>query len=498
MLANITATALGETASLLETSGLKLETPSPRDRVGFQMSNEDKSLKTSFQVLTVVMTLLVFGGAIWVAKEQMGERIREQVLARYAQELYAISLVHQVTMLESAEVVFLDDPSDQLVVYGEVADLSGALGVRLFTMDGEFLISSPENIADGSVPPTHMESIAEFIPASRLSGALPINEVFWEPLLETGFVGQKTLAVRDVVLPVHVADEDELLGVAQFLFDASDALDDIAELNDGLFRQGLFIFAVGGGVIALLLSLSFARINRTHRSLAKRTFALKKANQELALSDRTSAVGGVTSHLIHGLRNPLAGLRAYLDADAPGQVDLSSAQSAAKRMEEMVDNIVRTLGENASGVVYQLSISELLEIFQARIAPIASEQRVKLSVSGTGGRELDNREGNLVLLILENLTQNALEACEQAGRVTVRASEAGGVTVFEVCDNGGGLPETVKRSLFQPGQTSKKQGSGLGLAISGQLAASMGAELALVKSDENGTTFRLTLAKRND
>ncbi|MFQ3169410.1 MAG: hypothetical protein ACI8QI_001977, partial [Limisphaerales bacterium] len=82
------------------------------------MSNDDKSLKTSFQVLTVAMTLLVFGGAIWVAKEQMGERIREQVLARYAHELYAISLVHQVTLVESAEVVFMDDPSDQLVVYG--------------------------------------------------------------------------------------------------------------------------------------------------------------------------------------------------------------------------------------------------------------------------------------------------------------------------------------------------------------------------------------------
>ena len=62
---------------------------------------------------------------------------------------------------------------------------------------------------------------------------------------------------------------------------------------------------------------------------------------------------------------------------------------------------------------------------------------------------------------------------------------------------GGGLPETVKGALFQPGQTSKEQGSGLGLAISGQLAASMGAELLLAKSDENGTTFRLTLAKRN-
>ena len=299
-------------------------------------------------------------------------------------------------------------------------------------------------------------------------------------------------------MPVHVADEDELLGVVQFLFDGSDALADIDELNDGLFQQGVFIFAAGSSVIALLLSFSFARINRIHRSLVKRTFALKRANQELALSNRTSAVGGVASHLIHGLRNPLAGLRAYLDVETPDQNDLSSAQSAAKRMEEMVDNIVRTLGEDAGSVVYRLSITELLDIFQVRIVPIVSEHQVKLIVNGTGDRDLDNREGNLILLILENLTQNALEACEQDGLVTVRASETSGVTVFDVSDTGGGLPETMKGTLFQPGQTSKEQGSGLGLAISGQLAASMGAKLALTKSDENGTTFRLTLGERND
>ena len=461
------------------------------------MNNESKSLKTGFQVLTVISTLLVFGGAIWLAKEQMGGRIREQVLARYAQELYAISLVHQVTMVESAEAMFMDDASDQLTVYGGVAELSGALGVRLYTADGEYLISSPENIAEGSLSAGQFESARSLVPLSVLNDKLPVEDVFWEPLLEGEPLGQ-TLTVRGVIVPVHVADEDELLGVAQFLFDGSDALADIDELNDGLFQQGVFIFAAGSSVIALLLSFSFARINRIHRSLAKRTFALKKANQELALSDRTSAVGGVTSHLIHGLRNPLAGLRAYLDVETPDQNDLSSAQSAAKRMEEMVDNIVRTLGEDAGSVVYRLSITELLDIFQARIAPIVSEHRVKLTVNGTGDRELDNREGNLILLILENLTQNALEACEQDGLVTVRASETSGSTVFDVSDTGHGLPETMKGTLFQPGQTSKEQGSGLGLAISGQLAASMGAKLALTKSNENGTTFRLTLGKRND
>mgnify|MGYP001162242227 FL=1 len=460
------------------------------------MSNEDKDLRTGFQVLTVVSTLLVFGGAIWLAKEQMGGRIREQVLARYAQELYAISLVHQVTMAESAEVLFLEDVTDQLSVYGAVAELSGALGVRLYTPDGEFLISFPENISDGTLSAGQLHSAGLLAPTSGLNQALLARNVFWEPLLE-GESAEEPLTIREVVLPVHVADEDELLGVAQFLFDGSDSLADIAELDGGLFRQSIFIFAVGGGVIALLLSASFVRINRVHGSLARRTFALKRANQELALSDRTSAVGGVASHLIHGLRNPLTGLRGYLDAGAPGQDDLSSAQSAVKRMEGMIDNIVRTLGENASGVTYELSVAELLEIFQTRIEPIAGEQGVRIDVSGAGGRELDNRDGNLVLLILENLTQNAIEACGQAGRVTVRASATGGVTVFDVSDTGGGLPETVKASLFQPGQTSKEQGSGLGLAISGQLAASMGAELFLTKSDENGTTFRLTLAKRN-
>jgi len=393
--------------------------------------------------------------------------------------------------------MFMDDASDQLTVYGGVAELSGALGVRLYTADGEYLISSPENIAEGSLSAGQFESARSLVPLSVLNDKLPVEDVFWEPLLEGEPLGQ-TLTVRGVIVPVHVADEDELLGVAQFLFDGSDALADIDELNDGLFQQGVFIFAAGSSVIALLLSFSFARINRIHRSLVKRTFALKRANQELALSNRTSAVGGVASHLIHGLRNPLAGLRAYLDVETPDQNDLSSAQSAAKRMEEMVDNIVRTLGEDAGSVVYRLSITELLDIFQARIAPIVSEHRVKLTVNGTGDRELDNREGNLILLILENLTQNALEACEQDGLVTVRASETSGSTVFDVSDTGHGLPETMKGTLFQPGQTSKEQGSGLGLAISGQLAASMGAKLALTKSNENGTTFRLTLGKRND
>ena len=43
------------------------------------MGNEDNSPKVARQALVVFLTLLVFGGGIWLAKEQMGQRIREQV-----------------------------------------------------------------------------------------------------------------------------------------------------------------------------------------------------------------------------------------------------------------------------------------------------------------------------------------------------------------------------------------------------------------------------------
>ena len=453
-------------------------------------------MKTSRQVLVVLTTLLVFGGGIWLAKDQMGNRIREQVLARHAQELYAISLVHQVTMLESGEVLFLENIADQLSVYGAVAELSGALGMRLYSPDGEFLVSFPENISNGLLDEKYLHSVKLLTPVGTMNESATAAEVFWEPLLE-GKTTEEPLPFRGVVLPIHVADEDDLLGVAHFLFDGSYALADIAELDAGLFRQGLFIFAVGGSAISLLLATSFIKLNRIHRSLAKRTFALKQANQELALSNRTSAVGSVASHLIHGLRNPLAALRTYLDGDSLDREELPAAKAAAQRMEGIIDNIVRTLGENASGVTYKLSARELLEIFHSRGEPIADEQGVKLKVNGSGERELDNRESNLVLLILENLAQNAIEALNRGGQVAVCSTERNGGTAFEVSDNGRGLPEAVKESLFQPGNTSKAQGSGLGLAISSQLAGALNADLALVKSDENGTTFRLTLAKRN-
>ena len=67
-------------------------------------------------------------------------------------------------------------------------------------------------------------------------------------------------------------------------------------------------------------------------------------------------------------------------------------------------------------------------------------------------------------------------------------------TAIEVTDDGPGLPEQVRRNLFQPFTGSTRVGgSGLGLSIARDLMRGHGGDVELGRTGKDGTTFRLTL-----
>ena len=106
---------------------------------------------------------------------------------------------------------------------------------------------------------------------------------------------------------------------------------------------------------------------------------------------------------------------------------------------------------------------------------------------------LSNRDANLVMLILENLIQNAVQATPAGKSVRLTVADAENGLVFEIADEGSGLPENVRASLFSPCRSTKPGGSGIGLALSKQLATQLGAELSLQTSTPQGSVFRLIL-----
>ena len=112
-----------------------------------------------------------------------------------------------------------------------------------------------------------------------------------------------------------------------------------------------------------------------------------------------------------------------------------------------------------------------------------------------------------ILEILVNLVNNAWDALDgarasgelqAAPRIVVRAGvRASREAWFEVEDNGPGIPDEIRSSIFKFGFTTKPNGQGIGLHASANTAATLGGSLKLAaRSSEPGCLFRLAVPCR--
>jgi signal transduction histidine kinase len=64
-----------------------------------------------------------------------------------------------------------------------------------------------------------------------------------------------------------------------------------------------------------------------------------------------------------------------------------------------------------------------------------------------------------------NLLDNAIDAVDGQGRITVRTARENGRVLVEVADDGPGIPEDVRERIFEPFYTTKDVGEGTGLGL---------------------------------
>jgi signal transduction histidine kinase len=90
--------------------------------------------------------------------------------------------------------------------------------------------------------------------------------------------------------------------------------------------------------------------------------------------------------------------------------------------------------------------------------------------------------------LFENLVRNAVEHAGADVTVTVGALDDG----FYVADDGPGIPEDERETVFEAGYSTSTEGTGFGLSIARKVAAAHDWEIRVRDSADGGTRFEIT------
>lgn len=104
--------------------------------------------------------------------------------------------------------------------------------------------------------------------------------------------------------------------------------------------------------------------------------------------------------------------------------------------------------------------------------------------------------GDPVLLewALEAMVKNAIDALQgREGTITLRVAQEDGLASVRVMDDGPGVPKELRRTLFEPGVSTKRGGWGIGLALARRVVEDAHAGELVLESTDAGSCFLMRL-----
>lgn len=208
----------------------------------------------------------------------------------------------------------------------------------------------------------------------------------------------------------------------------------------------------------------------------------------------------------HEIRTPLNGVIGFseLCSAEPLTGEVASYVAQIQRSSKLLLNVVNEVLDfsklEANAVVVQLtpmSVQESLENLVETLSPAARANNVKVAVNVADTvAPYVITDPNRCTQILMNLLSNAIKFSEN-GRVDVNVYHEFGRLVFQVSDNGIGIPKAALDLLFDPYKQVSADtaavfgGTGLGLSIAKQFAELIGGTIEVKSKVGVGSVFTL-------
>ena len=255
------------------------------------------------------------------------------------------------------------------------------------------------------------------------------------------------------------------------------------------------------------------------RELEATTAELGEAEDQIVRSARLASVGRLAAGVAHEIGNPLSAILGLVELarDEDMEADERSELLArAQRETERIHRIIRELldfarqgGPSDDDDAVGQEVSDLAEVVGDAVRLVAPQQggvpvRVNLEPALPPVRGSADRLTQVLLNLLLNAVDAVREAEPGGGKGEVakcvvwgvhasRAPTEGVELVVE--DDGPGIPEAVRDSIFEPFVTSKAtgEGTGLGLAVTHTILERLGGTIDVHDVPGAGARFRVFL-----
>ena len=251
------------------------------------------------------------------------------------------------------------------------------------------------------------------------------------------------------------------------------------------------------GDMTTRLRESSAARESLNAELAAKIAQLERTQAQLVESEKLASVGEMAAAVAHGLRNPLASLR------ASAQLALRHPDSPAAR--ESLHAIIEEVDRLDKRIAHLLTFSRPAPTHQMRerigalvdgaIAPMRSllaDRGIALEVAIPEELPEVHVDPMKVETAILEIVSNALDAMPGGGRLRLEgAALPDGRVALAIRDTGRGIPADVLPSVCEPFFTTRAEGTGLGLAIARRFVEQNGGRLEIASAPGEGTTVRL-------
>ena len=237
----------------------------------------------------------------------------------------------------------------------------------------------------------------------------------------------------------------------------------------------------------------------------------KALQRQLLQSERLVAIGQAVTGIQHSIKNMLNALKggSYMvkvgmakddrvvleDGWGIVQQGIESMTMLSKKMLNYAKDLRPDIESN--------DIGQLLEKIHTVVGPTAKDNEIGFTIEVAPDLPLVRCDAGLIHSVIMDLVSNAIDTClaqeykdgvGPAVGVVVRHQLRSDHVVIEVRDNGEGMTEDVRKHIFTPFFSTKKQlGTGMGLTVTARMVSVHDGSINVESTPGSGSIFQVTL-----